>query len=132
MDGFVAVKPMTLTEGRLIEGRLELYAYGGSQGPDATIPYVDTKQTVPFRIEFQRMYQQMAEVYIKSTGARMIILRLYLEYRRALDGYPFSSWKIYIVMGAGDALGVDRPGTEHAFPSDITLGEIKRALGVRE
>jgi hypothetical protein len=52
VDGFVAVKPMTRMEGRLIEGRLELYAYGGSQGPDATIPYVDTKLTVPLRIEF--------------------------------------------------------------------------------
>jgi hypothetical protein len=48
VDGFVAVKPMTLMEGRLIEGRLELYAYGGSQGPDVTIPYVDTTRLWPF------------------------------------------------------------------------------------
>jgi hypothetical protein len=62
---------------------------------------VRPKEHADFPLEFRRLLQQMGEAYIESTGACMIILRLYLTYRRAADGRLFATTTFYAVTGDG-------------------------------
>jgi hypothetical protein len=130
VDGFVAVKPLTPVEGRLIAGQLEIMAFGGSTVPHAMIPRLRPKEQVDFPVEFRRVYQQMSQAYVESTGARMRILRLYITYRRAPDGRLFTTTKFYGVGGDGSDLDEWRGGMDQAFPSHVSWKEVTRALQI--
>jgi hypothetical protein len=74
----------------------------------------------------------MKEFYSSDAkGHRMMITRLTLKFRRALDGKEFTKSKAYVIAGHGDYL-LDHDERGVSFPGGPSLSDIKQVLGVPE
>jgi hypothetical protein len=84
-------------------------------------------------VEFGEAHSQMVEFYNSDEkGARTMVLRLLLRFRRELDGRQFEVSKAYIIAGDGSVLIDDTARRlDFDFPEILSLEEIKSVLGVK-
>lgn len=125
-DYFVALKPP--------DEPLALYRFGMvNMLPDVTIPYLGSGEATEFIVEFGKEYPQMTEFYTSGEkGARTMVLRILVRFRRELDGKQFELSKVYIIAGDGSTLIDDTARQlEFDFPETVSLEEIKSVLGVK-
>lgn len=127
-DYFVALKQANNT--------LTLYKFGiYTTSPFAKIPLLNKGEQKEFHISFAKTHQEMTKFYLSNVpGARMMVVRLMIEYRRQLDGKDYSTNKAYIIAGDGSDL-LDNQNREFVHLSlpnvpEISLDEVKAALGM--
>lgn len=127
-DYFVALKQANNT--------LTLYKFGVyTTSPFATIPLLNKGEQKEFHISFAKTHQEMTKFYLSDVpGARMMVVRLMIEYRRQLDGKDYSTNKAYIIAGDGSDLfdNQNREVGHLSIPNvpDVSLDEVKAALGM--
>jgi hypothetical protein len=125
-DYFVSLKPQG--------GNIQLYRFGPfATLPNTRIPFLAKKDSIMFKISFKEINDEMSKFYLSDLkGHRMKIVKLQVNFRRALDGKEYSKLKAYIIAGHGDFL-IDYNTMRDIKIEDIpTFREIKKILGIQD
>jgi len=136
--GLSAVKEIEIYEDYFVSltpngKNIQLYRFGPFiTGPNSIIHYLASNDSTSFKISFKDFHKDMTDFYTSDLkGHRMMIARLQINYRRALDGKAYSMSKAYIIAGHGDFLIDYNTKREIKFKDMPTFNEIKSILGIQ-
>jgi len=114
-DYFVARTPK--------DGPTTLYRIGVvSTMASINIPSINSNESKEFTLDFRNISKQLSDFYISPEvkGQRMKIVRLLINFERAVDDKKFEYKKAYIIAGHGDFL-LDHSNRGISSPHPIYL-----------